>query len=663
MRFPLIICFIPVAFEITGQTVPSYLVSNDVPYASKRSAFTFSPINSDYVLTFDDEWKYIQAHHYVPADTTKWLSVEELNGSFSPAFKMVLKNKLPVNNLTPGEKVILHIPPSAFQYAIKINGHELRKNFPCQLSNNIELTSGIQEGSNFITFECGWNADLKKFLKAIYVIFVRDMHIANFLAKGYINPKKRYHSIGIYSTTFNFAARPVQGYSKIPSMYNENGRDSKNYLSYQTNTLSFDSVRYPFPRSKHKFPKLSLPQESIDFFGVIIPKSLKWNPEYPNVYHISEELFDDEKNLVAVYSTKMGIKRIDITQGKLFVNRKKAKIKAINYVPETRWNDKKIERDLSYFKKSNINAIYISMADINSVIVNLCNKYGIYVILDISLSNFQDDDYLATTKDVFTHVVLTYGTQPSLIALALKSTETTDPKKLHDASKILDSILRAYSMDLPLVIKASKPELLKIFEKKDRLVLGLDDHGDIDVIKTAQQYNLPIIIFNQSLGDLGANPHGNRYFSTLRHGYPSNIQGLVFRSDILTDSLQMQALKYEFREIELQWIQNTSFQVAIRNSFEYTNFSEFNLVVALMLGDREVASVETSDIDVSPGTLKLYQPKLNDELLPGKVYELIMTARLKEDKHWAKKGHILSRESVLMKSDQQGNLRKIPNEQ
>ncbi|MCG8320000.1 MAG: hypothetical protein MI921_10895 [Cytophagales bacterium] len=525
-----------------GQTIPSYLVSNDVPYANKHSAFTFSPINSDYVLTFDDEWKYIQAHNYVPENTAKWLSVRELNGPFSPAFKMVLKNKLPVNNLAQGEKVILHIPPSAFQYAIKINGHEIRKNFPYELSNNIELTPKIQEGSNFITFACGGSADLKKFLKAIYVIVLRDMHIANLLAKGYVKPQKRYHSIGIYSKTFNFAEQPVQGYTKISSMYNENGRDLKNYLSYQTNTLTFGTVRYPFLRNTYKFHKLSLPQESDDFSGVIIPKSQKWNPEYPNVYHISEELFDDENNLVAVYSTKMGIKHIDITQGKLFVNRKKAKIKAINYVPETRWNDKKIERDLSYFKKSNINAIYISMVDINSVIVNLCNKYGIYVILDISPSNFQDDDYLATTKDVFTHVVLTYGAQPSLIALALKSTETIDPKKLYDASKIIDDILREYAMDLPLVVRTSNPELLKIL-KKNRLVLGLDDHSDIDVIKTAKQYDFPIIVFNQSLGDLGANPPGNRYFSTLRHGYPSNIQGLVFSSDILTDSLRMQTLK------------------------------------------------------------------------------------------------------------------------
>ncbi|MCG8320001.1 MAG: DUF4981 domain-containing protein [Cytophagales bacterium] len=85
--------------------------------------------------------------------------------------------------------------------------------------------------------------------------------------------------------------------------------------------------------------------------------------------------------------------------------------------------------------------------------------------------------------------------------------------------------------------------------------------------------------------------------------------------------------------------------------------------MALMLGNRKVAAVETGDIDVSPGTLKLYQTKLNDELLPGKVYELIMTARLKEDKFWAKKGHILSRERVLIERDQHENLRKIPNEQ
>ena len=320
---------------------------------------------------------------------------------------------------------------------------------------------------------------------------------------------------------------------------------------------------------------------------------------------------------------------------------------------------KKIERDISYLKKSNINAIYVSVTDISSVIINFCNKYGVYVILDISSSNFKDNDYLATTKDLFTHVVLTYGNHPSLIAFALKSTENTDPQKLYNTYKIIDDVLNDYSMELPLVVRASNPELLKIFKQKDRLVLGLDDDGNLDVFKTAKKYDHPIIIFNQSMTELGANQSGNRHFNILKHGYPSNIQGLVFKSDILTDSLLMQKLKYEFREIEFQWIQNTSFQFAIRNRLEYTNFSEFSLVVALMLGDRKVAEVEVSNIDVSPGALELYQTRLNYELLPDKVYELTMTANLKKDKLWAKKRHILSKERVLIEKEKTGILKKI----
>ena len=179
MHFLLTTCFILISFKIMGQTIPSYLLSNDVPYASKNSSLTFSPTNSDYVLTFGDEWKYIQAHKYAPEDTIKWLSVRELNRSYSSAFRIILKNKLPINNLAQGEKVILHIPNSPFQYDIRINGHEIRKNFPYELSNNIELTSEIKEGSNFITFQCALNADLKKFLKDIYVIVLRDIHLAN----------------------------------------------------------------------------------------------------------------------------------------------------------------------------------------------------------------------------------------------------------------------------------------------------------------------------------------------------------------------------------------------------------------------------------------------------------------------------------------------------
>ena len=105
--------------------------------------------------------------------------------------------------------------------------------------------------------------------------------------------------------------------------------------------MTFDSIDHPFPRNKYKFHEFSLPQEDNHFFGVIVPKSQKWNLEYPNIYNISEELFDDENNLVAVYSTKTGFKNIDITQGKLFVNRKRAKIKAINYTSDIHGDDKK----------------------------------------------------------------------------------------------------------------------------------------------------------------------------------------------------------------------------------------------------------------------------------------------------------------------------------
>ncbi|MDN5213737.1 hypothetical protein QQ020_16815 [Fulvivirgaceae bacterium BMA12] len=659
MRFPLITCFILVFFETTGQTVPSYLVSNDVPYASKSSSLTFSPVNSDYVLTFDDEWKYRQTHQYAPEDTTEWLSIRELSGAYSSAFKIAFKNKLSINNFAQRGKVILHIPSSPFQYDIKINGQKIPKNFPYQLSNNIELTSQIKEGSNFITLQCKLSANLKRFLKGIYVIILRDKHIANICARGYFNTKTNYHDLSILGKTFNFAETSVQGYSIIPSMYNENDKDLKNYLSYQTNKLTFDSAGHPFPHNKYKFHDFSLPQESKDFFSVIVPKSQKWSLEYPNVYNISEELLDDKNNFVAAYSTKTGFKNIDITQGKLFVNRKKAKIKAINYAPETPGDYEKIKKEISSLKKNNINALYLSITDINGIIIDFCNKYGIYVMLDVSPSNFKDSDYLATTKDIFTHVVLTYGNHPSLFALAIKSPENTDPQKLYDTYKMIDDVLNDYSMELPLVVRLSNPGLLKILEKKDRLILGFDDHGDPDVVKIAKKYDYPILIFNQSIADLGVGQSVERYINILKHGYPSNIQGLVFKGDILTDSLQAQKLKYELQEMELQWIQNTSFQIAIKNKLEYTNFSEFNLGVVLMLGNRKVAEIEISDIHVSPGTLKLYQAKLNCELLLNKVYELTMTARLKEDNLWGKKGYILSEERVLIEKEKNGTLKKI----
>lgn len=110
----------------------------------------------------------------------------------------------------------------------------------------------------------------------------------------------------------------------------------------------------------------------------------EWNAEIPRLYDLVVTLFKD-KNEVQSVRKKIGFKTVEISDGVFLVNGKKIKLKGVNHHDtdaETGYTltYEKLERDVKVMKDYNVNAVRTSHYPPDPAFIELCDKYGIYVV-------------------------------------------------------------------------------------------------------------------------------------------------------------------------------------------------------------------------------------------------------------------------------------------
>jgi beta-galactosidase len=110
-----------------------------------------------------------------------------------------------------------------------------------------------------------------------------------------------------------------------------------------------------------------------------------WTAETPNLYTLTATLLDGKGNLVEVIPQTVGFRKVEIRNAQLLVNGKPILIKGVNRhemdpLTATHVSRQRMEQDIRIFKELNINALRTSHYPNDPYILELCAKYGIYVI-------------------------------------------------------------------------------------------------------------------------------------------------------------------------------------------------------------------------------------------------------------------------------------------
>ena len=127
-------------------------------------------------------------------------------------------------------------------------------------------------------------------------------------------------------------------------------------------------------------------------FSGKVSNPLKWTAETPNLYTMLISLKDNRGNIIESTSHKIGFRKIEITDGQLFVNGKKVFFKGVNLHEFNTNTGQVVTRDvmmrnLQLMKELNINAVRTSHYPQPPLWYKLCDEYGIYLVDEANLES------------------------------------------------------------------------------------------------------------------------------------------------------------------------------------------------------------------------------------------------------------------------------------
>ena len=134
-----------------------------------------------------------------------------------------------------------------------------------------------------------------------------------------------------------------------------------------------------------------------------------WSAEDPQLYDLTIELYDEAGNLQEVIAQKVGFRRFEMKDGIMTLNGKRIVFKGVNRhefssITGRHVSEEELLKDIITMKQNNINAIRTCHYPDTSLIYQLCDEYGIYMIDETNLESHGSWDVAEFTKD-YTHVV------------------------------------------------------------------------------------------------------------------------------------------------------------------------------------------------------------------------------------------------------------------
>lgn len=139
-------------------------------------------------------------------------------------------------------------------------------------------------------------------------------------------------------------------------------------------------------------------------FSWEIPSPVLWSGENPKLYDLQLVVYDESGVLQEILPQKVGFRRFEMKDGLMLLNGKRIVFKGVNRhefssVTGRNVSEEELCRDLSLMKQNNINAIRTSHYPNSSLLYQLCDEYGIYLMDETNLETHGTWDKAAALGD------------------------------------------------------------------------------------------------------------------------------------------------------------------------------------------------------------------------------------------------------------------------
>ncbi len=706
---------VPSCWEMKGYGTPIY----------KNAGYPFGP-KSPLEGVIDPIAWYMENYN-VP----EGLSMEELYGRFmadvmfpsmptppfiardNPVGSYVKEFNIPEN--WKNQRIILHFGGVSSAMYVWVNGQEVGYSQDSRLPAEFDITDFVAPGKNSVAVQVFRWCDgsyledqdhwrMSGLHREVMLLAQPKIAIENFFVRTRLDKNYQDALLQIRPTISKTSDEDIKGWMFEASLFSPEG-----------NTM-FDE---PLKKQVTEIIYEPYPQRDNVYFGLLekeVACPEKWSAEKPTLYTLVLTLKDSNGDIMETRSAKVGFREVDIKNGELFINGKSVKLYGVNRHDHDHINGKTVTRDdilqdVLLMKQFNFNAVRTSHYPNDPYFLDLCDKYGLYVIDEANIETHGLMGYLTNQpqwhmafSDRVVRLVERDKNHPSIISWSLGNEAGCGPNHAGAAGWVKDFDPTRF---IHYEGAQGQPE------HKDYIAWGSDEYNSralgrtanpddpayVDVISRmyanleqleylakSPYVTRPIMLceyahaMGNSLGNfqeywdlmyaypnliggfiwdwidqgvLKKDENGNEFFAYGGDfGDQPNDNNFCMNGVIASDRSpkpQTYEAKYVMQPIVFKSIDLKNGLIRVQNRHNFTNINEFQFTWTVNEDHVKIQSGKIVALSLNPGESKVVKIPVDDiSANPNSEYWLRLSVQLKENAPWAKAGHEIAKEQFKL---------------
>jgi beta-galactosidase len=292
---------------------------------------------------------------------------------------------------------IVHFAGVESAFYVWVNGNYVGYSEDSYTPAEFDVSSYLNDGENTIAVQVfrwsdgSWLEDqdfirLSGIFRDVYLYNLPPVHISDFhYTTNFDNDFK--------DAQFNFSAQLET-------------QNTGNTAGYVVNAQLFDDNNIPYSLPINLPVTFDAGKANVSS-SINVTNPLKWSAEYPNLYTLVISLSNPSGTVIEYESCKVGFREFKIVNGQAKLNGQPILLKGVN----RHENDPVLGRavskasmleDILIMKKFNINAVRTSHYPNNSIWLELCDQYGIYLVDETNLETHGVRDIIPASNPDWT---------------------------------------------------------------------------------------------------------------------------------------------------------------------------------------------------------------------------------------------------------------------
>ena len=307
----------------------------------------------------------------------------EIPEHFNPVASYVKYFEVPEE--MQGKRLFISFQGAESGIALWLNGQFVGYSEDSFTPSEFELTEYVKEGENKLAAQ-----------------------VFKWTASSWCEDQDFFRFSGIYRDVYLYTVPEVHVYDlQIRAIPDETL--SAAALEIRTNTWGKGEVKITLSKDGETVIEDKKALDGEEIYAWKVENPVLWSAEDPQLYDLVLEVYNEAGELQEVVPQKVGFRRFEMKDGIMTLNGKRIVFKGVNRhefssVSGRHVSEEELRKDLKIMKQNNINAIRTCHYPDASLIYQLCDEYGIYMIDETNLESHGSWDVAEFTKD-YTYVV------------------------------------------------------------------------------------------------------------------------------------------------------------------------------------------------------------------------------------------------------------------